>query len=427
MFFLAKSKKGISVLIGYVVLVAFVVFLAAIIYEWMHSYVPLEELTCPDSVSLLVEKYECEDNQLKLELKNNGKFNLGGYFIYATQSPNVTTATKDLSVYANITSQLYPTGIKLGGNSSANSLKPGEREINIFDLSEVGMIYSIEIVPIRWLKDGNIIKLASCKDSMIKETIFCKEMCIPESLEETCFGMVCGKRANNCLDEVNCGDCTEPELCNANGQCVLPEDCNDTCEGYDCGEVCGEVCGEYDGGCNLPNTVSSICSFNFCIIGGECLEGYGDCDGIDENGCETFFGTDTHCAGCNDTCIGGDKCVDQLCVSCNGVWSPPEDIGVECDGTPLPAHCLTNCTCANGYESNITGGCNLIIPESVGDCADYCDLFEGYNDGGCMQNPSQCTGLIPQGTYIGDIPDADATIGNGFCNIGNADTCCCQP
>ncbi|HPD82156.1 MAG TPA: hypothetical protein PK357_03595, partial [Candidatus Pacearchaeota archaeon] len=229
MFFWGKSKKGVSVLIGYVILIAFIVFLAAIIYEWMRSYVPLEELTCPDSVSLLVERYECADNQLKLELKNNGKFNLGGYFIYATQSPNVTTATKDLSVYADIGSQLYPRGIKLGGNSSANSLKPGEREIEFFDLSEIGMIYSIEIIPIRWLQDGNIIKLASCKDSGMKEAIFCKEMCVTESLEETCFGMVCGERANNCLDEVNCGECTEPELCNSNGQCVLPEDCNDTC------------------------------------------------------------------------------------------------------------------------------------------------------------------------------------------------------
>jgi len=424
---LVKSKKGISILIGYVMLIAFIVFLAAVVYQWMHSYVPLEELNCPESVSLLIEHYECGDNQLTLDLKNNGKFNLGGYFIYATQSPNVTVATKDLSIYTDLVSQLYPTGVKLGGNSSANSLNPGEREIEIFNLTDVGMIYSVELLPIRWMRDGNIIKLASCKDSRIKEEIVCEEPCIPESLEETCFGMECGTRANNCLDEIECGNCTEPEMCNADGQCLTPEECTDLCEGYECGEVCGQTCGPYNGSCDLPNTIESICSFNFCIIGGVCVEGYGDCDNIDSNGCETIFGTETDCATCNDTCIGGDECVDSLCVSCNGIWSLPEDTGVECDGTPLPTHCLTNCTCASGYEANETGGCDLIIPDSVGTCADYCALFAGYTNGGCMQNPSQCLGLTPPGTYIGDVPEADESIGNSYCNIGNADTCCCQP
>jgi hypothetical protein len=427
MLLLVKSKKGVSIFVGYVILIAFIVFLAAIVYQWMQAYVPIEELTCPDSVSLLMEDYECEENQLILDLRNNGKFNLGGYFIYATQSPNVTTATKDISIYTDYLSQLYPTGVKLGGNSSANSLKPGERETESFNLTEVGMIYSVDIIPIRWLKDGNIIKLSSCKDALIRERIFCVEPCIPETFEETCFGMECGTRMNNCWDEVDCGNCSEGEVCNADGKCLTPEECTDLCGDAECGEICGQTCGPYNGSCDLDHTINSVCSFNTCVIGGECEEGYGDCDGLDANGCETVLGTDTDCAACNDTCIGGDKCVDDLCVSCNGIWTVPEDIGVECDGTPLPVHCLTNCTCANGYEANITGGCNLIIPESVGDCADYCDLFEGYSDGGCMQNPNQCIGLIPPGTYIGDIPYADATVGNSFCSIGNADTCCCQP
>lgn len=427
MFFQAKSKKGISVIVGYVLLIAFVVALAIIVYQWMESYVPIEELTCPDGVSILIEKYQCEDNQLILNLRNNGKFNLGGYFVYVTGSPNVNVATIDLSNYTDPSMHLYPTGVKLGGNSSGNSLLPGQREIEIFNLTNIGKIYTIEIIPIRWLKEENRIKLSSCKDEKIRERLVCKEPCIPDSLEETCFGMECGTRANNCLEEVSCGVCNGTDVCNADGKCLTQEQCTDLCAGYECGTVCGQTCGMNNGSCNLSHVVESVCSFNFCVIGSKCVEGFADCDDLDYNGCETILGTDANCADCNDTCMGGDKCVDGLCVSCNGIWSPPEDPGVECDGTPRPTHCLINCTCANGYEANVTGGCDMIIPESVGTCADYCSLFPGFSDGGCMQNPSQCVGLNPPGTYIGNIPEADAAIGNGYCNIGNADTCCCQP
>lgn len=424
MFFLVKSKKGVSIFLGYILLVVFVLVLAIIVYQWIQSYVPIKELTCPSGASLIIENYKCSDNKLVLNLRNNGNFNLGGYFVYVTTNPNVNVATVDLSSEIDAYSQLYPTGVKLSGNSSSNSLVPGGRETDTFDLTGIGgVVYSVEITPIRWLKEENRIKLSSCKDAKIKEKLVCIEPCISNSLEETCFGTVCGTRIDNCFDSVLCGVCNDTEVCNANGQCVLPGECNDTCDGYECGEVCGVNCGD----CNLNNTISSVCSFNFCVIGGECVEGFADCDGLDYNGCETVLGTDTNCISCNDTCMGTDKCLSGICSSCNGVWNPPEDPGIECDGTPLPAHCLTNCTCAQGFEANETGGCNLIIPESVGDCADYCSLFPGYTDGGCMQNPSQCTGLIPSGTYVGDIPEADPAIGNSFCSIGNADTCCCQP
>lgn len=168
-----SSKKAISPIIGYVLLVAFVIVLGVIIYNWMKTYVPQEDLECPDGTSLFIKEYTCNNSTLNITIKNNGKFNVGGYFIYATTNPQQELATKDLSHYIteNI-SQLNPTGVKLDGEM--NSLKPTQEEIDVYDLSGANFtVYTIEIVPIRWQKEKRVNRIVSCSNSKISETISC--------------------------------------------------------------------------------------------------------------------------------------------------------------------------------------------------------------------------------------------------------------
>lgn len=173
MFIQIKNKKGVSPIIGYVLLVAFVIILGVIAYNWMKTYVPQEDLECPDGTSLFVRDYSCDNNTLNLTLKNNGKFNIGGYFIYVTTLPGQELATKDLSQYLddNI-SRLSPTGVKLTGEM--NSLKPTQEEVETYDISNANFsIYSVEIVPIRWQKENRINRIVSCTTSKVSENIVC--------------------------------------------------------------------------------------------------------------------------------------------------------------------------------------------------------------------------------------------------------------
>lgn len=168
-----KKKKGVSPLIGYVLLVSFVIVLGVIIYNWMRTYVPSESLECPEGASLFIKSYECNGSVLNLTLKNNGKFNIGGYFIYATTSPNQTLATRDISFYlADNLSRLSPTGVKFTGDM--NSLKPNQEEIENYDFTGTDFsIYSVEIIPIRWQKERRINRIVSCSEEKIKEVISC--------------------------------------------------------------------------------------------------------------------------------------------------------------------------------------------------------------------------------------------------------------
>jgi flagellin-like protein len=170
-----KNRKGVSPIIGYVLLVTFVIVLGVVIYNWMRTYVPQQDLECPDGTSLFIQDYvyECTENTLEITLKNNGKFNIGGYFIYASTTPEQELATRDLTTYFSENfSILSPTGVKLTGEF--NSLVPNQEEVELFNLTSfTDTIYSIEIIPIRWQREGRVNRIVSCRESKIREVISC--------------------------------------------------------------------------------------------------------------------------------------------------------------------------------------------------------------------------------------------------------------
>jgi hypothetical protein len=172
-----KSKKAVSEIVGYVLLIIFAIVIAVIVYKWMKTYVPQDDINCPDGTSLFIESYhyDCTLHMLTLNIKNNGKFDVGGYFIYATNSPNQELATVDLSkLNTDNGSKINPLGIKFGDYLSKNSLAPNDAETDLYNITSISTgIYSIQMVPIRWQVQNRKMVLVSCKDAEIKEDISC--------------------------------------------------------------------------------------------------------------------------------------------------------------------------------------------------------------------------------------------------------------
>lgn len=110
--------------------------------------------------------------------------------------------------------------------------------------------------------------------------------------------------------------------------------------------------------------------------GGDGGEGIECGNGKQELGEECDDGNTADGDGCSAICEheegGGSYCGDETCDatetpgncpedcavpdSCNGVWNPPEDARVECDGTPK---CEPDCICSVGFSEDGTGGCIL--------------------------------------------------------------------
>jgi hypothetical protein len=71
-------------------------------------------------------------------------------------------------------------------------------------------------------------------------------------------------------------------------------------------------CGACNKQCGTANGTSS-CSDGVCSI--QCNSGWGDCDGVNTNGCETNLATTKlHCGTCGHNCLGG-TCASSYCTA----------------------------------------------------------------------------------------------------------------
>ena len=171
-----KNKRGVSVMIGYILLITFGIIVAGLVFAYLKTYVPKEEIKCPDETSIFIKNATClEGFNLSLTLRNNGNFNLAGYFIHATTQPTQELAVTDISPY--LTNQT--TGpINVGSSVlftiyKNNSFAPNDEITHYFDLTESGGIYSIEIIPIRYQGERAKKALVSCGDARVEEIRTC--------------------------------------------------------------------------------------------------------------------------------------------------------------------------------------------------------------------------------------------------------------
>jgi len=78
---LLREDKGVSEMVGYVLLVVIAVSLGGLVFTFLKIYVPSSNPVCPDDVALSIEELSCEGGVVQVKLKNRGLFNLDGAYI----------------------------------------------------------------------------------------------------------------------------------------------------------------------------------------------------------------------------------------------------------------------------------------------------------------------------------------------------------
>jgi len=146
-------------------------------------------------------------------------------------------------------------------------------------------------------------------------------------------------------------------------------------------------CGGCGLACNFQNG-SGDCSGGQCVIAA-CNDGFGDCDGDGYNGCEADFSSDVdNCGSCGSTCQvahGSPACSSGFCVvaACDFPWD-------DCNGDP-----------ADGCESDTMNdvqncnGCGQV-------CGPYLHATAGCENGactvaGCSSGWADCDGIVDNG------------------------------
>jgi len=173
------NKNGLSEIIGYILLISFALIMSFIVYQGLVTYVPVSKADCSEGVSILVRNYSCvqegERYILNLSVKNNGKFDIAGYFIYSANKSNQTIATLPVANFL-VSGIGLGTGIRAGNailfdQSNENSVTLNEGVFAQYNLT--GKMYSLDITPARYQRDGKKLRLVVCGSSKISEKINC--------------------------------------------------------------------------------------------------------------------------------------------------------------------------------------------------------------------------------------------------------------
>ncbi|MFB6246724.1 MAG: hypothetical protein ABEI74_03995 [Candidatus Pacearchaeota archaeon] len=166
-----KDKKGVSVMIGYILLVTFAVAIAAIVYQWLNSYVPKEEIQCPDGTSIYISDTSHNQKQLNITIQNNGRFNISGIFIRYSKTEGQDVATNDLS--KNLTSESYEytaPGVRFG-SPDENTFAPDQEKQVKFEISGISQMHSIQVTPTRSQTENNQLTRVSCTNAQTESII----------------------------------------------------------------------------------------------------------------------------------------------------------------------------------------------------------------------------------------------------------------
>jgi hypothetical protein len=169
---LSFHKKAVSIMIGYVLLITFAIIIGGVVYVWMSSYVPTETIECPDGVSIFIKDVECKniggEYQLALNLSNNGRFAIDGYYLKVSNNPDIKIG--NVPVTTVLSGAQEASGIIF---FQTKQLEPGaEAGKSVFKLK--GEAFLVEVTPIRYEVIENKNKLAICGASKASETISCK-------------------------------------------------------------------------------------------------------------------------------------------------------------------------------------------------------------------------------------------------------------
>ena len=160
----------------------------------------------------------------------------------------------------------------------------------------------------------------------------CGNACAPGEVcsEGTC-GLICVGGSTKCgdtctnavFDPANCGmcgnACASGEVC-SEGTCGLTCLGGSTkCGSTDAKDICTVTaidplhCGMCGNVCNADNAMS-YCAEGACEF--ECDAGFGDCNAMASDGCETTTSTDkANCGGCDKACAAGETCEGSACKS----------------------------------------------------------------------------------------------------------------
>lgn len=164
-----NNKKGLSEVVGYVLLIAVAISMSVIVYYFINSYVPKQATSdCPSSTSMIISNYKCDPNnkEINLSLQNKGLFDIDGIIIRISNlSDGDGIPAKELS-YNNGSATIKTSTIYFD-NLADLTLHPSDIFVKIYNYQSHNNINKIQIIPFKFYKGESLL----CGDAQILQRI----------------------------------------------------------------------------------------------------------------------------------------------------------------------------------------------------------------------------------------------------------------
>jgi len=157
------NKRGISILVGYVLLVVLALGMSAAVYSFLNFYIPKDQPQCENDVSLIIQDVSCQSQKLNVTLLNKGLFAVEGAFIKIGNASEVyketlTSSDNDLFFVEYGSSVQTPPG-----------LHPGQTVNRSFDYASTGD-WELQVEPFVVGEDNEIVL---CNKAVVTQIVSC--------------------------------------------------------------------------------------------------------------------------------------------------------------------------------------------------------------------------------------------------------------
>ena len=134
-----KSKKAVSLMVSYVLLISIAIFLAIAVYGSLKILSNVSpKVDCKPDTSFIVEEYSCpNENSFSITLRNNGNFNINGIIL-------TVTGNLDKAPIINLDPAFGIGGTRSGYYVFSNDLKPGKTATATYSNKERGSLVQFD-------------------------------------------------------------------------------------------------------------------------------------------------------------------------------------------------------------------------------------------------------------------------------------------
>lgn len=161
------NKRGVSIMVGYVLLISIAVALSTAVFFYLKLYLPSDKQECYQDIKLVIDSVSCKiasssrDSTVSINFTNKGLFSVDGVFIKIGEPNRLVRETLN-----------NPDDVLKSrcNGPTETSLKPGATFCGNYNYpSGTTDIKEISVQPFIWVKNKAVL----CPDAVVSQKVLC--------------------------------------------------------------------------------------------------------------------------------------------------------------------------------------------------------------------------------------------------------------